>query len=54
MTIEKKNEKKWRFVWITDGNIFVRKTESSNALQITCVADLVKIDEHLQKAGVHH
>ncbi|KAH7940784.1 hypothetical protein HPB49_005620 [Dermacentor silvarum] len=54
MTIEKKKEMKWWFVWTTDGKIFARRTESLNALQITCVADLVKIDEHLQQAGVYH
>lgn len=44
MTVSKKKEKGWRYVWTKGGKIFARKTESSRTLKVTRVSDLEKIE----------
>ncbi|KAH7965260.1 hypothetical protein HPB49_005460 [Dermacentor silvarum] len=38
-----RREKNWKFVWVTQGKILMRKTEKSPVLHITCAADLEKV-----------
>ncbi|XP_040062949.2 uncharacterized protein LOC120837565 [Ixodes scapularis] len=45
MTIAKKREMNWRFAWTKNGKVFVRKTETSRAIQITCETDLAKMSD---------
>jgi hypothetical protein len=35
-----KREKNFRFLWVRGGKIFLRKSEGSNVVQVTCQADL--------------
>lgn len=44
MTVAKKKEKNWRFVWTKGGKIFARKSESTRTLRVGCVSDLEKIN----------
>lgn len=45
VTIAKKRELNWRFVWVKGGKIFARKTETSNVIRIGCEADVEKMRE---------
>ncbi|KAH8029296.1 hypothetical protein HPB51_025054 [Rhipicephalus microplus] len=38
-----KRDKDWKFVWVSQGRILMRKAEKSPVLHITCDADLVKV-----------
>lgn len=42
-TIRCKKEKGWKFAWVSQGKIFMRKNENSDALQITCDSDLSSV-----------
>lgn len=41
--IQYKREKLWKFAWVADGKILMRKSESSKVLHVTCDDDLVKV-----------
>lgn len=43
MTVQKKREKGWRFVWTNNGKIFARKNELSPVLHVSTEADIAKI-----------
>ncbi|KAH8020178.1 hypothetical protein HPB51_025339 [Rhipicephalus microplus] len=38
-----KRDKDWKFVWVSQGRILMRKAEKSPVLHITCDADLAKV-----------
>lgn len=38
-----KREHNWKFAWVSDGKILMRKAENTRALQVTCEENLVKI-----------
>lgn len=40
---ESRREKKWKFVWVSQGRILMRKTEKSPFSHITCDADLAQV-----------
>lgn len=41
--ISAKREKNWKFAWVSDGKILMRKSEKAKVLHITCEDDLVKV-----------
>lgn len=41
--IRTKREKNWKFAWVVDGKILMRKTEKSKAVHVTCEDDLEMI-----------
>lgn len=41
--IRTKREKNWKFAWVADGKILMRKTEQSRAVHVTCEDDLAMI-----------
>lgn len=43
-TKQVKIEKGYRFVWVRNGSIYLRKLEKSEAIQINCQEDLQKLD----------
>lgn len=38
-----KREKNWKYVWVSQGKVLMRKTENSPVLQITCEGDLIRM-----------
>lgn len=38
-----KRDKGWKYVWVTQGKVLMRKTENSNVLHVTCEEDLTKV-----------
>lgn len=38
-----KREKNWKYVWVSQGKILLRKTENSPVLHITCEGDLMRV-----------
>ena len=40
LTRQKKDEKDYKFAWIRNGLIFLRKTENSEVIKVTCMDDL--------------
>lgn len=38
-----KKEKNWKYVWVSQGKILMRKSESSSILHVTCEADLANV-----------
>lgn len=40
---EVKREKKWKYLWVRGGKIFLRKEEGSTVVQVTCQADLDRL-----------
>lgn len=43
-TKQAKLEKRYKFLWVRNGNIMVRKTEDSNIIKINCEEDIKKIN----------
>ncbi|XP_044584807.1 serine-rich adhesin for platelets-like [Cotesia glomerata] len=43
-TKEKAKLKKFKYVWVTSGQIFVKRDNGSEILKINCVSDLAKLD----------
>lgn len=43
MAVKRKYECNWKSVWTYNGKIFARKTDSSDAVHISCERDLGKI-----------
>lgn len=43
MTVAKKKECNWKFVWVRNGSIFARKAEQTPFVKVTCVDDVRKI-----------
>lgn len=43
MSVAKKREYNWKFVWVRNGRIFARKTDNAPILEITLADDLEKI-----------
>lgn len=43
MSVAKKHEHKWKFVWVRNGRIFARKTDNAPILEVTHADDLEKI-----------
>lgn len=41
--IQAKREKNWKFAWVAEGKILLRKTEKSRAVHVACEEDLDKI-----------
>lgn len=41
--INTKREKNWKFTWVSEGKILMRKTENSKAVHVSCEDDLAKI-----------
>lgn len=41
--ISAKREKNWKFAWVSDAKILMRKSEKAKVLHITCEDDLVKV-----------
>lgn len=44
-TRQLKKEKKIRYTWIRDGNVYIRKTETSDKIKIKQLADIEKLDQ---------
>lgn len=42
--IQAKREKNWKFAWVADGKILMRKSENSRVLHVSCVEDLNKVN----------
>lgn len=38
-----KREKNWKYVWVSQGKVLMRKAENSPVLQITCEGDLIRV-----------
>ncbi|XP_072144399.1 uncharacterized protein [Dermacentor andersoni] len=38
-----KKEKNWKYVWVSQGKILMRKSENSSILHVTCEDDLAKV-----------
>lgn len=38
-----KREKRYAFLWVKDGKIFIKKTPDANAMKLSCMDDLAKI-----------
>lgn len=47
LTVQKKKEAQWKFVWTADCKIFARKHEKSPAIRIAVPADLEKIQSDM-------
>lgn len=41
--IKTKREKNWKFTWVSEGKILMRKTENSKAVHVSCEDDLAMI-----------
>ncbi|KAH6945216.1 hypothetical protein HPB50_007566 [Hyalomma asiaticum] len=41
--IQAKRENNWKFAWVSDGKILMRKAENTRVVQVTCEEDLAKI-----------
>lgn len=41
--LKAKREKKWKFTWVSDGKILMRRTENSRAVHIACMDDLAQV-----------
>lgn len=42
-TIQRKKDKNWRFVWVSEGKVLARKSENSKVIHISCEDDLAKL-----------
>lgn len=43
VTVARKKECNWKFVWVRNGSIFARKAEQTPLLKVTCADDVCKI-----------
>ncbi|XP_077512035.1 uncharacterized protein LOC144123122 [Amblyomma americanum] len=43
MAVKAKKEKKWKFTWVSDGKILMRKVENSHVLHVTSAEDLRQV-----------
>lgn len=41
--VQRKKDKNWRFVWVSEGKILARKFENSKVVHVTCEDDLAKL-----------
>lgn len=42
-SLNAKREKNWKFAWVSDGKVLMRKTENSRVLHVTCAEDLERV-----------